>query len=740
MQEARNLQVRYTIRKLLDAIPGTADFVSQKLANLLQNPDALLNPAEDRNLQQVHFLLQHPETNALTTATIEERIGLLKGSTFLRDVLQIVVSYSQVNELLPVMLVSKTWHKTALQRWRDLLANDFGVNPEIANKLPRPNLVYYKICILLKEHQIADRRSLSDHLSFGYFVQKYGLDSFCFCSDVEDSQEFEKFFSNNVIPDLVDVAFLGNLSLVQYLDTQLHRNIRHPSTWSIVGLLPESVSTVQYLVDRGVPISYKPDSFVVRDSNSYCDRLPHMWRHALNANDVLKHWNLFITLLSYEQLALTGSVELVMKKRLTEPKDDPKYEIIYPIYMLECAIRSRSLGLVRFLFESPISPIAKKIAQLDIHDADHLLAVASAWSTMLIVKYLIETRRIQPSTNTMQAAVISGSLALVKYLREYLKKVSPGSDTLRFSYRPEAIQSSSLRMFKYAVQESSEQLPFKKSDLNNAARAGLLPILCFILNSVNPPVADQETLNDSLQSNFPFTFQYLSKFNLIPQHDDLLTYVRNSLFLCRQVVEKLTFVFKDVTFSAPDRNYCVRYLNGITPQNNSPTFWNKVLSAPCETIVLRLRNAILFDIRGNPRQWFPKSVLKVSINGTYYALIEQGLLKQFGVANILVNVPILRDDSNKIIVITSMMCEILIIIDNLLCQQPQEQSLLKSEQGFLQALQKIKAKLDQGISENSDPPAAVEFYKSWQTLVNKVIFDCSDLEPMPEAPNTLNKS
>jgi hypothetical protein len=296
-------------------------------------------------------------------------------------------------------------------------------------------------------------------------------------------------------------------------------------------------------------------------------------------------------------------------------------------------------------------------------------------------------------------------------------------------------------MFKYAVQESSEQLPFKKSDLNNAARTGLLPILCFILNSVNPPVADQETLNDSLQSNFPFTFQYLSKFNLIPQHEDLLTYVRNSLFLCRQVVEKLTFVFKDVTFSAPDRNYCVRYLNGITPQNNSPTFWNKVLSAPCETIVLRLRNAILFDIRGNPRQWFPKSLLKVSINGTYYALIEQGLLKQFGVANILVNVPILRDDSNKIIVITSMMCEILIIIDNLLCQQPQEQSLLKSEQGFLQALQKIKAKLDQGISENSDPPAAVEFYKSWQTLINKVILDCSDLEPsLPKTLISLNKA
>ncbi len=74
--QALTLQTRYLIRKMLDIVPGTAAEVSQKLSALLQHSNA----GEDKSLQQIGFLLENPETKDIATATIKERLALLRGS------------------------------------------------------------------------------------------------------------------------------------------------------------------------------------------------------------------------------------------------------------------------------------------------------------------------------------------------------------------------------------------------------------------------------------------------------------------------------------------------------------------------------------------------------------------------------------------------------------------------------------------------------------------------------------
>jgi hypothetical protein len=95
------------IRKFLDAIPGTPDIIFQKLTHLLQNPDAAIDKAEDKNLLQIMYLLRNSETKDLTKETIEERLTLLKGPNLPLDVMSLILESHQINELLAPMLVNK---------------------------------------------------------------------------------------------------------------------------------------------------------------------------------------------------------------------------------------------------------------------------------------------------------------------------------------------------------------------------------------------------------------------------------------------------------------------------------------------------------------------------------------------------------------------------------------------------------------------------------------------------------
>lgn len=690
MQEAQVLFLhnRYLIRKLLDAIPGTPDIIFQILRNLLQNPDAVINKAEDKNLQQIMYLLRNPETKVLTRETIEERLTLLKGPNLPLDVTSLILEYHQINELLVPMLISKSWYKVTLRRWQALLVSDFGVSPEIAQKLTHPNIVYSRISDALL-HNSTDTT----------FIAQYGLDSFCFCVDVEDPEQFYTFFKSNTIPSFNHVALLGNLFLVKFYIQNYNRALyeAHGSATSS-GSIPLLLYTIEEMGEQVKKIS----------------EVERSWKHLPKNHLVFRHWGTLEAhnLLSCTNLALTGSVAAF--------KRSPQLNSGGLNYLaFSNAIRSRSALLIQYLLEDPSFRFHADIVAEFKKDPTRYLNSAAAYGATSIVRYLIEIQKIKPDTTTMQGAIRSGSLRLVTYLLNHFKSTETTSPNVDL-YLEQAIKSGSLRMVRFIRKINPNFSYFTKYDLNTAAEIGLLPVLCFILTSNKLLSPDQETLTTAVKSNFAAAFHYLVKITgLTPTPNDLVScQYRQNLFTLRQVVESQDAVNHPVTtLDSPlaGHHINIRYLASLTSQKRSPTFWNNILSRPFENTIHSLTKAILFSPAGDLQTWFSTSKLSIrAFRGIYYANF-------YNPREIISLTTFFSGEDNfvKSVEVTYLMKEILAIIKDI--GDIDKHTHLEGEKIYFKALREIQSKFEIGLYLKEDPPKALAFYQKWHDIVSKIL-------------------
>lgn len=620
------------------------------------------------------------------------------------DILVLIASYLEINKLLIPMLVKKTWHRATLPRWRELLVRDFDVDPNIAKLLPHPNVVYRKI-----SQAIPDKYGKHSN-----FVGKYGLSSFCVCLDVEDKQQLAIFFQNNPVPDLSEVAFLGNLALVKYLIEECNRSF--------------ALATKSAKISGSIPLLlYFIDEWGLSDtsySSHYKDTPPS------DLGQLFRHWNKVSPFMSYKSLALTGSIEMVKKMNV---KQDPYPDLDV---VLGNAVSSGSLALVKYLYEDPFFRLRQ---QFDDYlkngaiDQSFILARASRLGTLSTVRYLIESRKIKPSHTTMLSAVESGSLAIAKYVRENIQSTPSEQPILQDNIYPwVAVSSGSLRMVKDQWRECKRHNSLK-NDLDHAAELGLLAILIFIL-AQNPPAPDHSTQLNIMHSKFA-TLNFLTKFPTIQIGQQDLLYIGRftNLFFLRQIVEEKKLVPTEETKQEISKTLNMRtkihtydnarYLMGVTQKNNSTTFWNRVLSSPCKNTVDRLTCEILFDNKGKPQEWHSSSLaIFRMIRGRSYANTFSNP------CNYLVITDKPERKHNVIsIEITWVMAEILNITKDL-PELTLKKSFLQTEQVYLKALREIHIKLEQGMSLKLEPSTALVLYQRWHRIIGQVIANNQEIE------------
>lgn len=702
MQESQDLALhkRYLIRKLLDAIPGTAAIVSQKLAGLLQNPTTFTNQAEDKSLQQIVLLLSNPETKEVTREAIETKLEQLRTPLLPFDLSNQVVSYCQISELLKPMLLNKTWYRAALQQWRALLVNNFDVHPEVAQKLPHPNLVYHKIIYTL----LREDTSTS---SFKNFVEKYGINSFCFYSDVSDYQQFEEFFKHNVIPELNDAAILGNVSLVRYLIECLHRIPRAKTFWH--AFESGSVPLIVYFI-----LKY---GFSLMEQDSY------KWQYPPNVTEVATHWDVLLPTLSYENVALTGSVELIKKKR---PKRENNGQVegleFIPNIMtvLNNAVRSRSLALVKYLFEDVNSPIYTELIQNKNLREGQVLTTAVQCSSVAIVQYLIEVRKLGPSLANFSTKVNifkSGSVAMINFLKPQLQTATE-HQTGDALFTESTIMSGSVRALKYACANNLANIHTSSRDnLTNAAKVGLLAVFKFLF--VELATTDSQLVFAlATKATFCSVMQYLVTDKNIPVDQQILADTEHCpLSSLRYLVEEKKILPDDTVIAklGLTTHFNASYLKLVhrNPGRGSSSFWTKVLSSTCKKTVEGIEYQIHFDQKRQPQQWWSTLPLLRAFTGMYFAKHDYYRAQ---------HVPHIGR-----LEITFAMSTILEIVRKarLLCYPD---NFVEQEQIYFNALKDIQIELQRALKNNSDDPKAVAFYKYWDEFINKVILDCSELE------------
>ncbi len=617
------------------------------------------------------------------------------------DILVLIVSYLEINKLLIPMLINKDWHRATLPRWRELLFQDFEVDPDIARMLPHPNMVYRKI-----SQAISDRYD-----NYAYFIAKYGLTSFCICLDVEDKQQLAEFFRNNTIPDLADVAYLGNLSVVKYLIEDCNRSF-------ILAIEPAkmsgSIPLLLYFIEQWGLYDTSRNS----DYCNYCLELPP------DLGQLFRHWNKISSFMSYKTLALTGSIAAIKKMDSTQDRF-PDLDTV-----LRHAIDSGSLILLKYLYEDPSCPFRQRFDQQlkdQLYEIFKLDRAASR-GKISIVQYMREVRRIKFTHQTMLAAVRSGSLVVAKYVREHAEEKTLNDDIYPFT----AIQSGSLRMVRYQ-REVCKRQNSTKNDLDIAAELGLTNLLTFILNH-RPPPADQTTREHLLRSKFA-TLKILPNFPTIQfGQKDLIYFSRhNNLFFVRQVVEEKKLLPDEETKNKISLNVgmCTKvirhdnakYLMNVTPRNNSTSFWNKVLSFPCKNTVDKLTSEILFDNKGKLQKWFsPSFVLLRKIRGRLYVNTVKNPCDYLTVTD---------EPEEKPNVISIEVTWVMAAIVNITKDLPEitlKKPFLETEQMYLRALQEIQVKLEEGLSSTFEPPAALAFYRRWHRIIAEAIANNKETE------------
>jgi hypothetical protein len=602
------------------------------------------------------------------------------------------------------MLIKKIWYRATLPRWRELLIRDFDVDPNIAKLLPHPNVVYRKIA-----------RAIPDKYGkYSNFVGKYGLSSFCVCLDVEDKQQLAIFFQNNPTPDLAEVAFLGNLTLVKYLIEECNRSFALATKSAKIS---GSIPLLLYFIDEwGLSdTSYSPH---------YEDAPPS------DLGQLFRHWDKVSPFMSYKSLALTGSLEMVKKMNV---KQDPYPQLDI---VLDNAVYSGSLALLKYLYENPFFRLRQGFDN-DLKNKmiteSFTLDRAARLGTLSTVRYMIESRKIKPSHTTMLSAVESGSLAIAKYVRENIQSTPSEQPILQDNIYPYvAIHSGSLRMVKEQWRECKRENAIKY-DLDNAAELGLLIILIFIL-AQNPPIPDEGTRKKIIPSKFA-TLNFLTKFPTIQLGQQDLLYIGRftNLFFLRQIVEERKLVpteetkqeiAKTLNMRTKIHTYDnARYLMGVTQRNNSSAFWNRVLSSPCKNTVDRLTCEILFDNKGKPQQWysFPLALFSM-IRGRLFANTFSNPCDYL----VITDEPEAKPNVISI-EITWIMAEILNMTKDL-PELTLKKSFLQTEQVYLKALREIHIKLEQGISLKLEPSTALVLYQRWHRIIGQVIAKNQEIE------------
>jgi hypothetical protein len=723
MQEPQDLAIhkRYLIRKLLDEIQGTAAIVSQQLTSLLQDQN-VASSTEDKNLQQVRYLLRHPDTKEMTTELLAERLTQLQAPVFPSDMVELIISYLEISELLTPMLINKAWYRVTLQRWRVLLLNDFGVEANITKMLPHPNIVYAQLVKIIPHSQ-------GEFISF---IALYGLDCFCVCLDVEDKHHFNEFFQTNPLPSLEHIIPLGNLSLIRYLIEDRNRSaLAFESKVEKI-----TISSLIYLIEYwgGVPPKKSLDIQLSSSDLKY----------------VYLHWNKLTQFLTVSNLALTGSVEAVARISQTRLRGYLNFKIL-----ISNAVHSRSVSLIRYLFEDPSFPLRKQFDEAlknktDLGnglDEQFILEKAASLGALSIVKYMIKVRRLIIDRKIIEVAIKSGSLAVVKYLSEHLKETDSKADlstSIDFSHQKMAILSGSLRMLRY-IRALNKQLSFDSDDLRNAANVGLLPIFLFILNSMPLLALDQTVLQSAMLSILPTALRELAKLTKITVDSKTLVQLvyQNNLFVLRQIVEgkkvlpteetrRLISGIRDTRCKLEkiENSYdSARYLESVTPKNNSSIFWNRVLSFPCKNTVEKLMTEILFDTKGQPQKWYlTASWLTRKLSVSFYA--NTGLNRK------LLSVTSTPEENAEVISteINSVMYKILFITQHL-SELTSNTTTLNVEETYLEALKTIKTELELGLSFTFEAPKIRVFYQHWYEIICKVILDCHEItETMSKSP------
>lgn len=703
MQEPLNSnnQTRYIIRRLLDAIPGTVAVVSQKLIALLQDPSAFIKPTEDKSLQQIAHLLNHPETKALAADVIKETLALLRRSNLPSDLVAIVISHLTIDQLLRAMLLSKTWYRASLVRWRALLVSDFGVNPEVAKHLPNPHRVYHKIVYTLLSDNVIFSR-------FKKFAEKYGIDSFCFCSDISDYQKLEEFFKTNVIPALDDVVILGNVGLVKYFIESLNR-IPNQKTFS-KACASGSVPLVKYFM---VDCNFKVPQPSLDDTS-----LDYNWLYPPDISEVLGNWDLLFPLLTYENLALTGSVELFNKRRPQRYSKLNRHDIFFDSKkVLMNAFRSRSLDLIKYLFEDDNSPMLKDTGALT---DSQLLTSAVQCSSLAVVQYLFETKNMASalfSDSTKCNAFRSGSLTILKFLQPYLEAGVPKPTVSQLAlYTENAIRSGSIRALKHACDNNLISIKASHTqNLKNAARVGLVAIFKFLL--VEIAVSDAQFIFKlAMGAVFGSVMRHLVTVMNIQINPEILTQLKSGSFdSLRYLVEQRNIQPNDETIEKLNYQsyFSARYLKTIhLNKGRTSSFWTVVLSTKCKNAVNSIEHQILFDQQQQPQQWWSKPPLIRMFTRRYFTELSKDQS---------------QDMQSKLLEITLTMNNILEIAKSAqLTAYPD--NFVKQEQIYFTALKKIQIALEKALNDQSDDPKALAFYKHWQGFIEKIIFECSTLD------------
>lgn len=349
------------------------------------------------------------------------------------DVMNITCSYLAINDLAMIMRVSKRWHVASLTQWRFLLTSDFDVDPAVVKLLKYPNRIYFEIVKILTMPNLYwgerwDKWASGDlkwPTFYLQFIELYGINTFCFCLGVEASNEFDKFFKNNVQPAIHAIAALGNAALVKYYVENLGI---YPAQDALINSIRSgSVTSTNFLINEcGLSVTKGKrylSKYPSKLSMGLCDKTSYDLKKILDraahigALSIVEYFiedkQIAPTVETLNNAARSGSVRLlkylIQKFNSIKPDDET----------LRQAILSGSLSVTKFLIE-----------ECKILPTDSLLTTAAEQGLLPNLKYLINSRKLLPNKKTLDAAARSNFVSALRYLiRE--KNLQPDQTTLK---------------------------------------------------------------------------------------------------------------------------------------------------------------------------------------------------------------------------------------------------------------------------------------------------------------------